>query len=279
MTHQEIWEFLVAGEQEIAHTKPFFYPITSAATCTDSYLEVDQSAHCCDLLVESSSLGLDCCVQSAHLLLVKVVDLDPVCGPVFGQFTVLFASKFLGCAGGATCGSLWLSLWLLAFPCRHTLVDGCLASVMGVRLAVPPEEACCVPSSSAFRGLLGVVVLAWKLVPCFALWQPLWLRTLPLCCVEVELVAPLVRLCLEALIAAGPVALPTCGGRSGALCLRASKSQYGCCALEVVDVLPSTSAVVFVSRAVADVLSCLALPTSDVLLGFASVHAPVEPLV
>ncbi|MQM13957.1 hypothetical protein Taro_046886 [Colocasia esculenta] len=31
------------GEQEIAHTKPFFFPIASATTCTDSHLEVDQS--------------------------------------------------------------------------------------------------------------------------------------------------------------------------------------------------------------------------------------------
>ncbi|MQL89483.1 hypothetical protein Taro_022055, partial [Colocasia esculenta] len=30
------------GEQEIAHTKPFFFPVASAATCTDSHLEVDQ---------------------------------------------------------------------------------------------------------------------------------------------------------------------------------------------------------------------------------------------
>ncbi|MQL99811.1 hypothetical protein Taro_032542 [Colocasia esculenta] len=35
-------EFLAAGEQEIAHTKPFFFPIASAATYTDSHLEVDQ---------------------------------------------------------------------------------------------------------------------------------------------------------------------------------------------------------------------------------------------
>ncbi|MQL69216.1 hypothetical protein Taro_001514 [Colocasia esculenta] len=35
-------EFMAAGEQEIAHTKPFFFPIASAATCTDSHLEVDQ---------------------------------------------------------------------------------------------------------------------------------------------------------------------------------------------------------------------------------------------
>ncbi|MQM10327.1 hypothetical protein Taro_043220 [Colocasia esculenta] len=31
------------GEQVIAHTKPFFFPVASAATCTDSHLEVDQS--------------------------------------------------------------------------------------------------------------------------------------------------------------------------------------------------------------------------------------------
>ncbi|MQM12356.1 hypothetical protein Taro_045273 [Colocasia esculenta] len=35
-------EFLVAGEQEIAHTKPFFFPFLSAVTCTNRPLEVDQ---------------------------------------------------------------------------------------------------------------------------------------------------------------------------------------------------------------------------------------------
>ncbi|MQM11488.1 hypothetical protein Taro_044395, partial [Colocasia esculenta] len=44
-------EFLVAGEQEIIHTKSFFFPIESAATCTDGHLEVDQRLHltymCC----------------------------------------------------------------------------------------------------------------------------------------------------------------------------------------------------------------------------------------
>ncbi|MQL73252.1 hypothetical protein Taro_005594 [Colocasia esculenta] len=37
-----ISEFLVAGEQEIIHTKLFFFPVASAATYTDSHLEVDQ---------------------------------------------------------------------------------------------------------------------------------------------------------------------------------------------------------------------------------------------
>ncbi|MQL90217.1 hypothetical protein Taro_022793 [Colocasia esculenta] len=36
-------EFLAAGEQEIVHTKPFFFPFSSAATCTHRPLEVDQS--------------------------------------------------------------------------------------------------------------------------------------------------------------------------------------------------------------------------------------------
>ncbi|MQL99936.1 hypothetical protein Taro_032667 [Colocasia esculenta] len=37
-------KFLVAGEQEIIHTKRFFFPVVSAATCTDHHLEVDQRA-------------------------------------------------------------------------------------------------------------------------------------------------------------------------------------------------------------------------------------------
>ncbi|MQL97920.1 hypothetical protein Taro_030614 [Colocasia esculenta] len=36
-------ELLVVGEQEIVHTKPFFFPFSSAATCTNHPLEVDQS--------------------------------------------------------------------------------------------------------------------------------------------------------------------------------------------------------------------------------------------
>ncbi|MQL95836.1 hypothetical protein Taro_028507 [Colocasia esculenta] len=39
-------EFLVAREQEIAHTKPFFFPFSSAATCTNRPLEVDQIILC-----------------------------------------------------------------------------------------------------------------------------------------------------------------------------------------------------------------------------------------
>ncbi|MQM10648.1 hypothetical protein Taro_043544 [Colocasia esculenta] len=36
-------EFLVAGEQEIVHTKPFFFPFSSTVTYTNRPLEVDQS--------------------------------------------------------------------------------------------------------------------------------------------------------------------------------------------------------------------------------------------
>ncbi|MQM18658.1 hypothetical protein Taro_051654 [Colocasia esculenta] len=41
-------EFLVAGEQEIVHTKPFFFPFSSAATCTNSPLEVAQRRRPCE---------------------------------------------------------------------------------------------------------------------------------------------------------------------------------------------------------------------------------------
>ncbi|MQL84595.1 hypothetical protein Taro_017097 [Colocasia esculenta] len=37
-------EFLATGEAGDPHTKPFFFPIVSAATCTDHHLEVDQGA-------------------------------------------------------------------------------------------------------------------------------------------------------------------------------------------------------------------------------------------
>ncbi|MQM02314.1 hypothetical protein Taro_035080 [Colocasia esculenta] len=37
-----VGEFLAAGEQEIVHTKPFFFPFLSAATCTNYPFEVDQ---------------------------------------------------------------------------------------------------------------------------------------------------------------------------------------------------------------------------------------------
>ncbi|MQL83970.1 hypothetical protein Taro_016473 [Colocasia esculenta] len=37
---------MAAGEQEIAHTKPFFFPFSSAATCINCPLEVDQSTLC-----------------------------------------------------------------------------------------------------------------------------------------------------------------------------------------------------------------------------------------
>ncbi|MQM07810.1 hypothetical protein Taro_040653 [Colocasia esculenta] len=38
-------EFLAAGEAGDPHTKPFFFPVVSAATCTDHHLEVDQRLH------------------------------------------------------------------------------------------------------------------------------------------------------------------------------------------------------------------------------------------
>ncbi|MQL78467.1 hypothetical protein Taro_010886 [Colocasia esculenta] len=41
-------ELLVAGEQEIAHTKPFFFPFSSATTCINRPLEVNQRRRPCE---------------------------------------------------------------------------------------------------------------------------------------------------------------------------------------------------------------------------------------
>ncbi|MQM13856.1 hypothetical protein Taro_046783 [Colocasia esculenta] len=52
-------EFLAAGEQKIVHTKPFFFPVASAATCTDSHLGVDQSSACNDPTSQTLARGLE----------------------------------------------------------------------------------------------------------------------------------------------------------------------------------------------------------------------------
>ncbi|MQM10166.1 hypothetical protein Taro_043046 [Colocasia esculenta] len=62
-------EFLAAGEQEIVHTKPFFFPVASAATSTDSHLGVDQRLRCiawlpCVLVQFSRTVG--CCPSDVH---------------------------------------------------------------------------------------------------------------------------------------------------------------------------------------------------------------------
>ncbi|MQM09254.1 hypothetical protein Taro_042119 [Colocasia esculenta] len=41
-------ELLVAGEQEIKHTKPFFFPRSSATTCTNRPLEVVKRRRPCE---------------------------------------------------------------------------------------------------------------------------------------------------------------------------------------------------------------------------------------
>ncbi|MQL71003.1 hypothetical protein Taro_003320 [Colocasia esculenta] len=44
LCYLRVVKFLVAGEQEIIHTKPFFFPVVSAATCTDHHLGVELRA-------------------------------------------------------------------------------------------------------------------------------------------------------------------------------------------------------------------------------------------
>ncbi|MQM16860.1 hypothetical protein Taro_049820 [Colocasia esculenta] len=115
-------------------------------------------------------------------------------------------------------------------------------------------------------------------------------------------------LCLEALIVVWRMALSACGGFAAGVACSAlfglwllaggfwqhhmlvlewfvlCRMEPGCIvwylgwllvALLVVDVLPSTFAVVSF-HAIADVVSCLALPTSDVFFSFASMPVPVE---
>ncbi|MQM14447.1 hypothetical protein Taro_047381 [Colocasia esculenta] len=58
-------EFLVAGEQKITHTKPFFFPFLSAATCTNHPLEVDQRTNTfCKGSVDTTMSGVDTMVQN-----------------------------------------------------------------------------------------------------------------------------------------------------------------------------------------------------------------------
>ncbi|MQM09068.1 hypothetical protein Taro_041931, partial [Colocasia esculenta] len=47
-------EFLATGEAGDPHTKPFFFPVVSAATCTDNHLEVDQRL---PMAIDSSALA------------------------------------------------------------------------------------------------------------------------------------------------------------------------------------------------------------------------------
>ncbi|MQM13411.1 hypothetical protein Taro_046336 [Colocasia esculenta] len=42
------FEFLAAGGAGDPHTKPFFFPFSSAATCTNRPLEVDQRLRPCE---------------------------------------------------------------------------------------------------------------------------------------------------------------------------------------------------------------------------------------
>ncbi|MQM22392.1 hypothetical protein Taro_055444 [Colocasia esculenta] len=66
-----VGEFLVAREQEIIHTKPFFFPFSSAATCTNRPLEVYQrDSHMADELVVPLKFPGD----SVHFLSLLVLE-------------------------------------------------------------------------------------------------------------------------------------------------------------------------------------------------------------
>ncbi|MQM23455.1 hypothetical protein Taro_056519 [Colocasia esculenta] len=103
------------------------------------------------------------------------------------------------CPHGRKVGFVSCALW--------TLPDGSLVSAMGVWLVVLlwKCQSHLVISPCVWKRLIVRVLLpcfplvargggafTWHLVPCRTPWRPLWRRSLPLCCLEVELVAPLV---------------------------------------------------------------------------------------
>ncbi|MQM20001.1 hypothetical protein Taro_053016 [Colocasia esculenta] len=104
------------------------------------------------------------------------------------------------CPHGQEVCSISRTLWALP--------DGSLVSAMGVWLVVLlwKCQSRLVVSPCVWKTLIVSVLLpcfplvargggafTWHLVPCRAPWRPLWQRSLPLCCLEVELVPPLVH--------------------------------------------------------------------------------------
>ncbi|MQL95128.1 hypothetical protein Taro_027793 [Colocasia esculenta] len=121
----------------------------------------------------------------------------------------------------------WLPCVLVRFPrtvgccpsevrsqdCSELVSASCCAT-SGLRYAAVVlaivfwwEEAGCVPPSSAFRGCSGWWCSAMAIGVVFRTWRPLWRRSLPLCCLEVELASSrcvfsfVPKLCLETLVA------------------------------------------------------------------------------
>ncbi|MQM17990.1 hypothetical protein Taro_050972, partial [Colocasia esculenta] len=110
---------------------------------------------CFPLVARGDDAPLWCCVaKSARLLLVKVVVLDPVCGPVFGRLAVLLAFQLFGehcgcSAGCASCGSASLALLFPLLPvgclgwwCFHMAFDAMLHTVATFVAKVPPLLSC-----------------------------------------------------------------------------------------------------------------------------------------
>ncbi|MQL71666.1 hypothetical protein Taro_004008 [Colocasia esculenta] len=119
---------------------------------------------------------------------------------------------------------------LLPLAAVFSLLAVCLAICLGCVLVMVPKTVLGA-LGGVYLGVVGQGVV--PLTVCLAVvlarvgrvalfLAPYVLCQMAICCA------------LEALVTVGRVALPTCGGRSGALCLCASKSQYGCCALETV---------------------------------------------
>ncbi|MQL94420.1 hypothetical protein Taro_027080 [Colocasia esculenta] len=197
--------------------------------------------------------------------------LPECCRPRCGAFTVCLAivlARLSFCSFACPRPCWW------DFVCPHgqevcfisralwALPDGSLVSAMGVwlvvllwkcqsRLVVSP----CVWKRLVVRVLLpyfplvaqGGSAFTWHLVPCRAPWRPLWRRSLPLCCLEVELVAPLVCMALLSVcfacasaVLGGTCRCLVCGplrlrGGSGALCCGLLRANIVVVLLKLLD--------------------------------------------
>ncbi|MQM19356.1 hypothetical protein Taro_052358 [Colocasia esculenta] len=149
--------------------------------------------------------------QNGSLVALVEVLLEPVYVAFAGCFLLTAEWMALGAFGGGSPQSYPLRWWDFVCPCGRVV---CFAS--HALCALPDgglEEASCVPSSSAFRGLLGVVVLS----------QGIWCRVThhgdlcgegPSPCAVLRhwsvcvLLVP--RLCLEVLVVVWCVVLSAC---------------------------------------------------------------------
>ncbi|MQM12710.1 hypothetical protein Taro_045629 [Colocasia esculenta] len=166
------WDFVCLQGREVGFISRALWALPDGSL----RLIVRVSFPCFPLVARGDVAPLWCCVARVRIVTTFGWSHHPLSCFVLSWLLPLFRFSLVGYAGGTICGSLWLSLWFLAFSCQHTLADGGLASVVGVRLAVPPLRVlalrCCFLCFPWFAW--GGGAFTWHLVPCHAPWRPLW---------------------------------------------------------------------------------------------------------